>query len=200
MKAADCQQWPWFTLRADSTCSGNKSSWLPTLLPPSEDTHRQQNAVMDALGVAERKQTAQWFVGMQTCLVILVVLATWTPFKSEDVFSYQNYLRQSQNGCRKETTQSWLTCAKLPTAPNPVPSAAAQLEPRIAGGKNNISDSRKRWTQYTCTCYYLQSVIAAIIPGNIDRAFYYTAWAANSSGLTGYVPVPVYYAVCCIAD
>lgn len=53
------QQQPWFTPRADNTCSGNKSSWLH-LLPPSEANHQQTT-----LDVAERKQTAQWFVGMQ---------------------------------------------------------------------------------------------------------------------------------------
>lgn len=167
----------------------SSSTWRHT--PPAKCCHgcpRCSWKEADSAVVCRRVWSYWWF------------LATWTPFKSEDVFSYRNYLHQSQNGCRKETTQSLLTSAKLPTAPNPVPSAAAQLEPRIAGGKNNISDSRKRWTQYTCACYYLQSVIAAIIPGNIDRAFYYTVWAANSSGLTGYVPVPVYYAVCCIAD
>ena len=49
--------------------------------------------------------------------------------------------------------------------------------------------------------YYLQSVIPAIIQGNIARTFYYAVCrAANSSGLTGYVPVSVYYAVCYTTD
>lgn len=129
VKAAACQQWPWFTLRADSMCSGNKSFWLH-LLPPSEDTHHQQTT----LDVAESKQAAQWFVGMQTCLVILVVLATWTPFKSEDVFSYQIYLHQSWNGCQKETTQSLLTCANCQQHQTQALSVA-QLEPWTAGGE-----------------------------------------------------------------
>lgn len=131
-------------------------------------------------------------------LLMLVVLATWTPFKSEEATKFICISHKTVVE-RKPLSPYWPALTANSTKPRPFCSSPAWAK-NSRRGKITFLPLEKGERNIPVPVYYLQSVIAAIIPGNIDRAFYYTVWAANSSGLTGYVPAPVYYAVCCIAD